>query len=253
MISLRPRGEHQSLRHAAARQGGGLIALSPWALRDRHDEGAREALSRALVASRVLFTSPAAVRAADRLLPLRAAAGHGYCWLGVGTGTRSALLRLGLADAICPPRMDSEGLLAMPQLQDVHGVRIGLVTAPGGRGALTPAMEARGAVVVRADVYERVPVPLPAEPLRVFRALSRPAVLAVSSGEALQRVLQAAPEDIARQLRSLPAVVASERLALQARQSGFPRVGVSRSASPADLVAAAIEMTGPERGGRDGA
>ncbi|MDQ3270259.1 MAG: uroporphyrinogen-III synthase, partial [Pseudomonadota bacterium] len=47
VISLRPRGEHQDLRRAAARHGGGLVALSPWALRDRHDGDAREALSRA--------------------------------------------------------------------------------------------------------------------------------------------------------------------------------------------------------------
>ena len=72
MISLRPRGQHAPLRRAAARHGAGLIALSPWALQDRGDEAVRLALQRALAAPLVLFTSPAAVRAADRLQPLRA-------------------------------------------------------------------------------------------------------------------------------------------------------------------------------------
>ncbi|MGH8077686.1 MAG: uroporphyrinogen-III synthase, partial [Lysobacter sp.] len=69
VISLRPRGEHAALRRAAARHGAGLIALSPWALRDRDDVTTRNALRAVLAAPRVVVTSPAAVRAAARLQP----------------------------------------------------------------------------------------------------------------------------------------------------------------------------------------
>lgn len=251
MISLRPRGEHQSLRRAAARHGGGLVALSPWALRDCRDDGAHEALSQALQAPRVVFTSPAAVHAANRLLPLGELAGDSHGWLGAGAGTRAALRRLGLANAVCPPRMDSEGLLAMPQLQDVRGLRVGLVTAPGGRGALTPALEARGALVVRADVYERIAVPLSPRALAAVRALPRPVILVVSSGEALQRVLAAAPGDIAMLLRTCPAIVASERLATLARENGLVHVRTARSAAPGDLIDAAVGMAGQASAAHD--
>lgn len=241
MISLRPRGEHESLRRAAARCGGGLIALSPIALRDRDDPPTRDALALALAAPRVLFTSPAAVQAAHRLQRLHKPADGSASWLGVGAGTRASLRRVGVADALCPERMDSEGLMAMPQLEQIGGSRIGLVTAPGGRGVLASALQARGAQVIRADVYERQPVPLSPHALARLRALTQPAVLALSSNEALQRVLSAGPEDISRRLLAMPVVAASDRLAALAREIGFSQIRVAASARPGDMMKAAID------------
>ena len=242
MISLRPRGQHAALRSAAARHGAGLIALSPWALRDRDDELVRRALARALAAPCVLFTSPAAVRAANRLQPLRAFAREAD-WLAVGAGTAAALHRAGATAAVSPPRMDSEGLLALPQLQQLRG-EVGLVTAPGGRGVLAPALQARGASVIRADVYERVAVALSPRSLAALRSLPQPAVLALSSGEALLRVLAEAPVDVAQRLRTSTVVAASERLARLAREQGFARLVVARSARPVDLLEAAARLPG---------
>ena len=250
MISLRPRGQHAALRRAAQRHSAGLIALSPWALQDRGDEAARLALQRALAAPRVVFTSPAAVRAADRLQPLRECGSRG--WLAVGSGTAAALRRAGISDVASPRRMDSEGVLALPQLQAIDGSRVGLVTAPGGRGMLAPALQARGAEVIRADVYERVPVALSPRALEAVRALRHPAVLALSSGEALQRVLAAAPADVARALRASVVVAASERLATLARDSGFARIAVAASARPGDLLEAALQALQSPRTRRGG-
>jgi len=241
VISLRPRGQHAAIRRAAARRGAGLIALSPWALQERGDEAARLTLQCALAAPRVLFTSPAAVRAADRLQPLRASRRDHGGWLAVGSGTAAALRRVGIGDVASPQRMDSEGLLALPQLQAIAGSRVGLVTAPGGRGVLAPALQARGAEVIRADVYERVPVALSSRALAAVRDLRQPAVLAVSSGQALQHVLAAAPADVARTLRASVVVAASERLAALARECGFARIAVAASARPADLIDAALD------------
>ncbi|MEG3193171.1 uroporphyrinogen-III synthase, partial [Lysobacter sp. D1-1-M9] len=44
VISLRPRGQHDGLRRAAARHGAGLIALSPWRLQARDDDATRAML-----------------------------------------------------------------------------------------------------------------------------------------------------------------------------------------------------------------
>ena len=227
------------MRRAARRHGAGVIALSPWALRTCDDEAARSALQHALGAPKVLFTSPAAVRAADRLLLLRSFPRESDGWLAVGAGTAAALRRAGVGPVWSPRRMDSDGLLALPQLQEIDGCRVGLVTAPGGRGVLAPALQARGATVIRADVYQRVPVVLSPRALETVRRLTVPAVIALSSSEALQRVLDAAPEDIARQLRMLAVAAASERLAAVAREGGFTRIVVARSARP--LIALPVE------------
>ena len=177
VISLRPRGEHGAMRRAAARHGARLVALSPWQLVPRADAAALQDLNAALGASRVVFTSPVAVRAAHQL---RARAGRAFAdaaaasaWMGVGAGTAAALHRAGVRDAQSPARMDSEGVLALAPLQDVDGIDVGLVTAPGGRDAIAPALRARGARVLRADVYDRVPWPPSSRALAALHEIGR--------------------------------------------------------------------------------
>jgi len=236
VISLRPQGGHASLRRAAAVQGGRLIALSPWRVVLRRDDQARQALARALSAPRLLFTSPNAVRAAAALLPL--ARKPGQTWIAVGGGTAAALRKAGIDGVDFPSRMDSEGLLALPALKDLPGIRIGLVTAPEGREILSSALGERGAEVLRADIYAREPVALSAQALRKLRTLDAPAALALSSGGALKHLLDKAPADLLQQLRNQPVVAASARLQQLARDAGFAEVELAEGPLPRQLIAA---------------
>jgi len=242
VISLRPRGQHEPMRRAAARRGGGIIALSPWRLQALDDEVARAGLRAALGAPRVLFTSPMAVRAAALLQPLRPA--EDQQWFAVGAGTAAALRRAGAGDVAAPRRMDSEGLLALPGLQRLDGIAVGLVTAPGGRGTLAPALQERGGEVRRADVYRRIPLPPSARALAALRGLSRPAAVALSSSDGLQRVMDALPADLAARVRSLPVVGASDRLLELASTLGFTQGFRASDARPASLVETAASILG---------
>ncbi len=239
VVSLRPSGDHAALRRAAAREGAHLIALSPWRIEARHDEATRDALRTALRAPRVVFTSPAAVRAAHALIPLRDAPPASA--LAVGTGTARALRNAGVSEVMAPRRMDSHGLLELEALQAVSGTDIGLVTAPGGRGLIAAELQRRGARVLRADVYARVPI----APSRVAIARLVDANgclwLALSSGEALQRIEAALPQQAWKRLLRARVAAASERLAEQARGSGFADVVIARGPQPRDLVEAMAE------------
>lgn len=239
VISLRPRGGHAPLRRVAARHGAGLIALSPWRLQFRDDRATHDALRSALAASRVVFTSPPAVRAANALQAF--APRPGQAWCAVGSSTAAALRRAGVDEIHAPARMDSEGLLSLLALQEVRGQEVGLVTAPGGRGEITPALLARGARVVRADVYAREPVPLSARAQAQLRDADAPLVLALSSGDALQLVLDALPGDLATKLRGALVAAASVRLQVIAREHGFGDIVVARGPRPADLLDAAAQ------------
>jgi uroporphyrinogen-III synthase len=241
LLSLRPRGQHAGVRAAAARRGARVLALSPLRIDGRADDAAVAALDAALGADLVLFTSPNAVRAAAALRPLRLRRGQRA--LAVGDGTRRALQRLGIA-AEAPARMDSEGLLGLPALEAVRGRRVGLVTGAGGRDRLAPALRARGATVLRADVYARVPCAIPAARWAALAdALAAPAppVLLLSSGEALQALLAQAPPALRPRLARLPVAAASERLAQAARAAGFRRIAAAASARPADMLRAAAD------------
>lgn len=238
VISLRPQGQHAGLRRAAAALGARTLALSPLRIEARGDHATRQALAAALAADRVVFTSPNAVRAAAALRALRPR--RGQPWLAVGEGTASALRRAGVGLVTTPARMDSDGLLALPALQDVRGRAIGLVTAPGGRDRLAPALRACGADVVRADVYARVAVAPSARAVARLRALRAPLLLALSSGDALAWLLGALPADAAALLREARVLAASPRLAALARDHGFGDVAVADGASPRALLAAAV-------------
>jgi uroporphyrinogen-III synthase len=239
-ISLRPVGGHDALRRAAAAHGARVIALSPWRLESRDDAGTRAALRDALSASKVVFTSPAAVHAARALRTLRAR--RGQQWFAVGSGTAAALRRAGIAEVIAPARMDSEGLLGLPALRDVRGAQVGLVTAPGGRGRIAIVLRRRGARVLRADVYARIAVtPSPRAVARLRALDAAPLLLALSSGEALVHVLDASPADLAAMLKNRAQVIAaSARLASLARERGFRDIVLADNARPRALVDAAV-------------
>jgi uroporphyrinogen-III synthase len=236
VISLRPQGEHASLRRAAAAHGARLIALSPWKLRLHADDATRAALQVALDAPRVLFTSPVAVRAAVALLEFHPRSDQ--TWIAVGSGTARALRHAGVDRVQSPARMDSEGLLELPALQELTGLDVGLVTAPEGRGLLASALRERGARLLRADVYARESITLSPSALRRLRALQAPALLALTSEGALRHVLAQAPADLLAQLRAAPAIAASERLQRIARESGFTDVGLAEGPRPRQLLAA---------------
>ena len=239
MLSLRPRGQHDGLRAAASRRGARTLALSPFAIGALTDQGHRNALAQALAADITVWTSPNAVRAAASLQALHARPGQP--WLAVGSGTRRALQRVGIA-ARAPSRMDSEGLLAMPELQDVSARSIGLITAPGGRGMLAPSLAEGGARVVRADVYARQPIPFTPRALAALDAAlatQQRVLLVLSSQDALERLLNARPPHHHTALAAIAVVGASQRLADFARAAGFQRITVATSATPSALLQAA--------------
>ena len=239
VLSLRPRGQHGSLRAAASRQGARTLALSPFVIEPLAEQRHRITLKQALSADITVWTSPNAVRAAATLQSLQAQPGQ--AWLAVGSGTRRALQRVGI-HARAPSRMDSEGLLAMPELQDVRARSIGLVTAPGGRGMLAPALTERGGRVIRADVYARRSIAFNARALTALDAAlasSQRVLLVLSSQDALQRLLGERGPGSHAAHAGIAVVAASERLADFARSAGFRRITVATSANPAALLQAA--------------
>lgn len=237
VISLRPCGQHAALRRAAAAYGARVLALSPLRIEQRDDGATRAALRATLAAQHVIFTSPNAVRAAAALQRLHAR--RGQAWLAVGEGTAAALRRAGIAAVVTPQRMDSEGLLALPELRSVRGQTIGLVTAPGGRARIAPALRARGAQVSRADVYVRIAIAPSPRAVAALRAVEAPLLLALSSGEALQSLLAALPDDALAKLRRARVLAGSVRLAELSRAYGFADIVIAASARPRDLLAAA--------------
>lgn len=232
VIITRPAGTAAALARTVRARGGVPLLLPGLSLRGVGDDAS--ALHAALGDDVLVFTSPAAVRFAARLAPLRTRA----TVLAVGGGTARALQRHGLT-AQAPQRQDSEGLLGLPAAQHLRGKRVALIGAPGGRGLLREQLGARGARLREVHVYQRVPPRLDRRHVDAVLALPRSARLLLSSAEALHNLATCLPRPAWARLQTVVAVVSSERLATAARAAGFARIVQASSAGAGDLLAAA--------------
>jgi len=76
--------------------------------------------------------------------------------VAVGPSTAQALRAYGVTQVLMPEQQfDSEGVLQMPQLQDMHGKRVLLVKGEGGRDVLASGLAQRGAEVMAGICYRR--------------------------------------------------------------------------------------------------
>ncbi|WP_228719976.1 fused uroporphyrinogen-III synthase HemD/membrane protein HemX [Methylococcus geothermalis] len=157
----------------------------------------------------------------------------------IGKATADALAEAGITvDLIPEPQSNSEGLLAMPAMQDVAGRRILIVRGEGGREELKERLVERGALVQYAELYRRVPVSTDTETLVDGLRTSAFDMLTVTSGEALEHLYALVPPEDRERLLGTPLVVISERLKNQAGSLGFRYVSVADTASdPAVLQA----------------
>jgi len=236
VVITRPAGTASALARRVRALGGVPLLLPGLALRGAADTAdASSGLHAALAAELVVFTSPAAVRHAAALLPLRTAAAV----LAVGQGTARALRRHGVAAPLAPRRQDSEGLLEHPVLQDLRGRRVALIGAPGGRGVLREQLAARGARLHEVHVYRRAPPRLDRRHVEALLRLPSSARVLLSSAEALHNLQQSLPAAAWARLCATVAVVSSERLATAAHAAGFARIVPAASALSADLLDAA--------------
>lgn len=243
VISTRPLNQHESARRAAARFGAQLFALSTLALKPL---AAGATLRAALQCSRVIVSSPAAVRMAQAQVPLSTR--RGQTWFALGAGSAAALRQSGVTRVQVPLQgSDSEALLALPDLRELRGERVGLITAPGGRGLIETALRARGAQVCKAEVYRREPLPVSEARLQALQALGANTALLMTSAEAFAPLWEALSPAARKRLQARPCVVASERLQAKARDLGFRRVLRASDARPAQLLAA---LASHVRGGR---
>ena len=201
--------------------------------RDR--SAARSALATALGAPVCIFASPAAARMAHSMAVARP--DRGTQVLAVGAATARALHRAGFRDVCVPSRADSEGLLALPVLSRPPG-QVGLVGAPGGREILPRVLAERGARVLHAWVYQRLPARLDRRHHHALAQMKPPAYVLISSLDGLGNLLQQLPAAARARLMSATAIVSSLRLAAAARAAGFIHVEQARSALSQDMLAA---------------
>ena len=161
--------------------------------------------------------------------------------LAPGPGTAAALAAVGIANARIPPTtMDSEGLLALPELLDVAGKRIVIFRGDGGRELLRTALEARGATVVQVECYRRAKPQGGAAGLIDAWREKRVDAVTLTSGEGLDNLCTILGNEGRAHLAATPAFVPHPGIAERARELGLRQVIVTPPAD-AGLLASLLE------------
>ena len=236
----RPRDQAAQLAQRIE-QAGGVPLLFPLldiaAVQDT--KALHEQISRLAQFKLVIFISPNAVsygieaiRAACKInrAPdpfLRHCRGGGELKVAtVGQGSAKALRELGITNVIAPTeRFDSEGLLALPELQNIAGWRVMIFRGDGGRELLGDTFKARGATVEYATCYQRSKAPLDVQSL----LNAKPDAISVTSTEALGYLWQTLDGNARAALRGTSLFVPHERIAELAREQGWQQVRLTGS------------------------
>ncbi len=220
ILVTRPRDQAVQLAQKIA-QAGGIPLLHPLLeiMPVEHSAPLREQISRLQAVDLVIFISPNAVQYGMAAI---AASGlpAGLKIATIGPGSAKALHALGINQVIVPlEKFDSEGLLLMPQLQQIAGWRVMIFRGDGGRELLGDVLKDRGAVVEYVTCYHRS--------MRQWDAgeLLNADLLTVTSSEALGYLQQMTDEQTALAvMHAKPLFVPHMRIAGLARQQGWLQI-----------------------------
>ncbi len=222
IVVTRPRDQAAQLaRHIE--QAGGTPLLFPLldiaAVQD--PRALQQQLSRLAQSDLAIFISPNAVRYGMAAIHAAGGLPTGVKVATVGQGSAKALRALGIAEVIAPAEhSDSEGLLALPELQNVAGWHVMILRGDGGRELLGDTLKARGATVEYATCYRRSKPQQDAAALRD----AAPDAITVTSSEALGYLWQMLDDKNRAALRGTPLFVPHARIAELACAQGWQQV-----------------------------
>ncbi|MEP6942974.1 MAG: uroporphyrinogen-III synthase [Betaproteobacteria bacterium] len=157
-----------------------------------------------------------------------------------GPGTLAALSAVGIDNARMPSkRMDSEGLLELPELTEVAGKRVLVFRGGGGRELLADTLAARGATVDVVDCYARAAPSAGAGGLSEALAAGRIDASTFTSSEGADNLWALLDAAARERIAGIAAFAPHERIAQRLRALGFRFVVVTEP-SDAGLIAALL-------------
>lgn len=154
--------------------------------------------------------------------------------VALGKATANALTSLFWPVHLVPEYdFTSEALLASEILQQIKDQRFLVIKGQGGRNKLIQTLKQRGAIVDNLAVYCRSKPDI-SETMKKQALTQQLDIIVITSGEALENLLDLAGENFAILLKSIPLVVISQRIRKIAEELGFKRILMS--GEPSDIA-----------------
>lgn len=160
-------------------------------------------------------------------------------WVAVGKGTAQTMNQQGLKVDLQPTQaVGSEGLLLLPEFEQVAGKNILVVRGKGGRELLADTLTARGAKISYLALYERC---LPLVDDDQCQAVLKADSIVCTSVAGVTNLTQLLQNNIDAILLK-PLLVLSERIKQHALSLGFSNVVVTDDASDQSIMQRLMEM-----------
>lgn len=238
ILVTRPRDQAVDLAKRIGEAGGKallfpLLDISP--IQDKRI--LNEQIGRLAQIDLAIFISPNAVRYGIGAIRDSGTIPTSLKIASVGQGSARALRALEINNIIAPTeRFDSEGLLALPELRHVDGLKVMIFRGDGGRELLGDTLRQRGANVEYAACYQR------SKPQQDSGKLldAQPDAISVTSSEALGYLWAMLDASAREKLRDIPLLVPHERIAGLAREQGWRCVELTESGDEGLLAALSL-------------
>ncbi len=163
--------------------------------------------------------------------------------IAVGNATAQALVNAGISNVVIPQQHTSEGILALAQLQNINNDNILIIRGNGGRELLKQQLQHRGAKVVYNEVYQRTWLQLNAPQTIEKWHKAKINCIVITSNELLVRLLKLTTN--AAWLKQCLWIVASARIAKQAKDFGVPNVYDAQGANNLKIYQAVAAIKRP--------
>lgn len=162
----------------------------------------------------------------------------------VGQTTAAALQRWLAQPVTVPEDQRSEGLLQLPQLQQVNGKQIVVVRGNAGRELIKQSLVARGATVRYIQSYKRLPLPLDGALLCQQWQLAGIRCIVATSNEILQQLFSLIPAANQHWLLQRDWILVSPRMQESALALGIApeRITLAANANDSALLAAISQL-----------
>lgn len=131
---------------------------------------------------------------------------------------------------------NSEGLLALPAMQQLAGKQILILRGNGGREYFSEQATERGAKVEAIECYRRVPISYNNEEQTSICKRSGVDTLVATSLDILYALIEFVPENEQNWLKSCRLVTVSSRIAEAAKQQGWQKILLSPKADNQSLL-----------------
>lgn len=188
----------------------------------------------------MIFVSVAAVEFANRALPLEQ--WPKATWVAVGKATSQKLTSCGIENVKSPSLQTSEGVLLLPELQQLNQKNIVIVRGESGREHMAQQLNARGAKVQYLEAYQRHWFELTQATIKQWQQQDINCIT-ITSNDLLESVVQLINNQADNNYRDLWKtkhlwIVASERIENHALTLGIKRVVCSAGASDEAILTA---------------